>query len=145
MFSEIIDPDEIRMLVRDIPELNVILSYEEQFEDDEIYIAADNAEDETFARFPALRGKTIPKIIINYMSLSFLLRAVASQELRNQMQINDNNVGAIDYSNKYGQYGQISAQYKQEAIEMLKGIAANNYFNGFWGNIESSSQDVEGI
>ena len=144
MFADLIEPDEIRSLIRDVPELNVILSYEEQFEDDEIYISADNAEDELFARLPVLKGKNIPKVVMNYLTLSFLLKSISAQELRNQMQINDNNVGAIDYSNKFGQYSQIAQQYKQEALEIAKGLAANNYFNGFWGGVESSSSELEG-
>ena len=143
MFAEIINPDEIRVLVRDNPDLNVLLSYEEQFEDDEIYTAAENAEEEVFARFPALRGKPIPKIIINYMVLSYLLRAISAQELRNQMQINDDNVGAIDYSNKFPQYNQFAAQYKSEAMQMLHSLAANNFYNNFWGSVSSNSFDIE--
>ena len=145
MFAELIDPDNIRSLIRDAPELNVILSHEEQFEDDEIYSAADNAESEVFAFFPALRGKPLPKIAINYMVISFLLNAVSAQELRNQMQINDNNVGAIDYSNKAPQYSQIASNYKQQAFEMFKAGAANNFYNSFWGGISSASDDIEGF
>ena len=144
MLAEMINPDEIRGLIRDDPEFNVILSYQEQFEDEEIYSAAENAEDEIFARFPALRGKHIPKIIINNLTLFYLMQSVSAQELRNQMQINDNNVGAIDYSNKAPQYMQMANTYKQQAIEMLQGIAANNYYTTFWGGVHSTSSEIEG-
>ena len=144
MLVEMIDPDEIRGLIRDDPELNVILSYQEQFEDEEIYSAAENAEDEIFARFPALRGKPIPKIVINNFVLFYLMQAVSAQELRNQMQINDNNVGAIDYSNKAPQYIQMGSAYKQQAMEMLHTIAANNYYSTFWGGVHSTSSEIEG-
>lgn len=145
MFVERINPDDIKDLLRDIPELNVILSYEDQFDDEEIFNAAKNAEEEVFVRFPVLRTKNIPTIIINYMTISYLLRGVSAQELRNQMQINDNNVGAIDYSNKFPQYQQLSAQYKQEALSMLKTMAANDYYTSMWGYVPSNAGDVEGI
>ena len=144
MFAEKVNPDEIRMLIRDNPEFNVLLSYQEQFEDEEIFNAAENAEEEVFARFPALRGKNIPKIIINYMTLYYLLNSIGAQELRNQMQVNDNNVGVIDYSNKFPQYMQFAEFYKREAMQMLKSLAANSFFNDFWGGISSSSWDIEG-
>ena len=145
MFDEMVNPDEIRMLIRDNPDFNVLLSYQEQFDDEEIFTAAENAEDEVFARFPALRGKQIPKIVVNYMTLYYLLKSVGAQELRNQMQVNDNNVGVIDYSNKFPQYMQFAEHYKREAMQMLHSLAANNFYNDFWGSVTSSAYDVEGV
>ena len=145
MFAERIDPEEIKAMIRDVPELNVLLSYEDQFDYEEIFRAAKLAEGEAFARFPALKNKPIPDIVINYLTISYLLRAVSAQELRNQMQINDNNVGNIDYSNKFPQYSALSDRYKQEAFQMLQAIAANNYFNDMWGSVPSNAADIEGI
>ncbi len=144
MFAERVNPEKIKTMLKDVPELNVILSYEEQFEDEDIFTAAENAEDEVFARFPVLRSRKIPEIAINYMTISYLLSSIASLELRNQMHINDNNVGGIDYSNKFPQYQQLSQQYKQEAISMLQSIAANNYFTEMWGSESSISYSFEG-
>jgi len=144
MFAEKINPDDVKAMIRDVAELNVLLSYEEQFEDDEIFRAARLSEQEVFARFPVLKTKNVPDIIINYMVISYLLKGVSAQELRNQMQINDNNVGAIDYSNKFSQYAQISEQYKQEAFQMIKSITANDYFSSMWGTTRSISNEMDG-
>ena len=145
MFAERVNIEDIKTMLRDDAELNVLLSYEEQFDDDEIFRAARLAEGEVFARFPVMRTKFIPDIVINYMVISYLLKAVSSQELRNQMQINDNNVGAIDYSNKFPQYSALSDKYKQEAFQMLQSLAANDYYNSMWGYVSSNAAEIEGI
>jgi len=144
MFAEKVNPEDIKGMIRDIPELNVLLSYEDQFDDEEIFRAARLAEQEAFARFPVMRTKDIPEIIINYLVISYLLQSVGAQELRNQMQINDNNVGAIDYSNKFPQYSSLSQQYKNEAFQMLQTMAANDYYTSMWGSVASNSYEIEG-
>jgi len=145
MFVDLVNPERVRQMIRDIDELNVILSYEEQFEDNEIFDAAQDAEDEIFSKFPALIGSNrIPLVAIHFMVISYLLEAVANQENRNQMQINDDNVGNIDYSNKANQYLSLANAYKQKAMEIFQSITAANYYKEMWGEVNSNSYDFEG-
>jgi len=145
MFVDLVNPERVRQMIRDVDELNVILSYEEQFEDSEIFDAAQDAEDEAFARYPALATfDRIPVVAIHFMVISYLLEAVANQENRNQMQINDDNVGNIDYSNKASQYLSLANTYKQKAMEIFQSITAANYYKEMWGEVSSNSYDFEG-
>ena len=144
MLAELIDPDKIRQLIRDTDELNVLLNYEEQFDDDNIFSLAQDAEDELFANYPALVGKNIPRIAFYYYIIYMLLMSVANQENRNQMTINDNNVGTIDYSNKASQYMSLAEAYRQKADRMLQNLTASNYYKEMWGSVSSASSDFEG-
>ena len=73
-----------------------------------------------------------------------LLMSVANQENRNQMTINDNNVGTIDYSNKASQYMSLAETYRQKADRMLQNLTASNYYREMWGSVTSTSSDFEG-
>jgi len=139
-FKELVNPEKIRSMIRDIPELNVLLNYEEQFSDEEIYDAAESAEEIVFAEFPALVTlPKIPSVSINYMVITMLLRSVSAEELRNQMQISDDNVGNIDLSTKSGQYTQLADLYSSHAKNIFKNIAAANYYQNMWGDFSSNS------
>jgi len=138
-----IDPEKIRSIVRDIEELNVLLSYEEQFSDEEIYSAAEDVEEIINIHYPSLKNADIPMVIANYYTIALLMDAVASQELRNQMRIDDDNVGNIDYSNKTQQYLSISDYYRNKAKRLLQTFAASSYYNSMWGDIQSNSFETE--
>ena len=140
-----INVNKIRSLIRDEASLNPILAYEEQFEDEEIFDKADDVNDFLNSFYPALDTNDIPKMAINYLIISFLLKSVANQELRNQMQINDDNVNTIDYSNKAPQYLQLSDMYMQQAKEILNSIARKKYFSEMWGSSSSIASDFEGL
>jgi len=144
-FKQFVNPDRIRNMVRDQDELNVLLNNEEQYSDEEIYDAAEYAQDEIYGNFPALMNMVdFPKIAISYMVIHFLASGVSHQELRNQMRIDDDNVGNIDYSNKFQQYTQIAEIYKQKAFNLIQTYLAGSYYRGMWGENESNSYLIEG-
>jgi len=138
-----INPEKIRSIIRDKEELNVLLSYEEQFSDEEIYSAAEDVEEIIVIHYPALKRANIPSIIANYYVIALLLDSAASQELRNQMRIDDDNVGNIDYSNKSQQYLSVSNYYREKAKRLLQTLTASSYYNSMWGEISSTSFEQE--
>lgn len=143
-FKKIVSPDRVRNMIRDKDELNVLLNNEEQYTDEEIYDSAEYAEDEIYGRFPALlNNNRIPKVAVYYMVISMLALSVSNQEVRNQMRIDDDNVGNIDYSNKSQQYIQISEMYKQKSLQLLQTFLAGDYYNSMWGANESISFETE--
>jgi hypothetical protein len=138
-----IDPEKIRNIIRDKEELNVLLSYEEQFSDEEIYSAAEDVEEIINIHYPSLKNANIPMTIANYYVIAILMDAVAAQELRNQMRIDDDNVGNIDYSNKAQQYLSVSDYYRGKAKRLLQTYAASSYYSNMWGDVASNSLETE--
>ena len=136
-----VSPDKIRMMLRDKEELNVLLSGQEQFEDDEIAIFDGDCRDELILLYPAFTAKrdVIPDIVIAQGVVSKLMEAVGHEQVRNQMGISDNNVGQIDMSNKGDKYFGIANSYYERMKIFAQSMAASDYYNNMWGSIQSES------
>ena len=140
-----IDPDKVRAYVRDRKDLNVLLNNKEQFDDDEIAMFEQDTIEELVLTIPSLTGRkaTLPDQIILYGVISKLMEAVAQQENRNQMQIGDDNVGQIDFSNKADKYLSMASIYQQKMITLARTMAASSFYNDAWGAVNMDSGDYE--
>jgi hypothetical protein len=140
-----IDPDKIRAYIRDRADLNVLLNNEEQFDEEEMQIFELDIREEICLEIPALtpKKKTIPDIIIMHGVIARLLESVAHQENRNQMSISDDNVGQIDFSNKSEKYFSIANMYRSNMLRLASNMAAADYYNSMWGEVDMPSADYE--
>jgi len=140
-----LDPDKVRMYIRDRGNLNLLLNNEEQFEDEEIQMFEQDILEEITLEIPSLRFRKneIHELILLYGVISKLLEAAAHQENRNQMAISDDNVGQIDFSNKGDKYFNLSAMYMQKTIRLAQHMAASSFYNEVWGSVNMPSADYE--
>jgi len=140
-----INPEKIRAYIRDDAELNVLLDNKEQFGDEEIGMFYKDVQEELEFLYPVLRGKTkfLPDVVWVYLILSKLLESQANLENRNQMQISDDNVGQIDFSNKMQQYMSLAGMYAEKAKSMIDTNNAANFYKDMWGATLSTSSEYD--
>lgn len=138
-----IDPDKVRNFIRDRAELNVLLNNEEEFSDEEIESFEEAVKDDILMFYPALKARKLPVSLVIYGILSKLFAAEAAKQNRNQMNINDDNVGAIDVSNKASQYLSFSQQYEQRFRTGCENLCAQDFYQNTWGGVSSNSFDNE--
>ena len=136
-----VNPEKIRMMIRDIGELNILLSGEEQFEDEEIELFDGDSRDELCILYPVLLSKrdTIPDVVISQGVISKLMESVGHQENRNKMTISDDNVGQIDMSNKADKYFGISNAYYERMKRFAQSMCAAGWYQNMWGSVPSES------
>lgn len=136
-----VNPDKIRLMIRDVDELNVLLNNKEQFSDEEIQVFDDDARDELCVMYPALLSKrdTLPDIIIAQGVISKLMESVGHQENRNKMTISDDNVGQIDMSNKADKYFGIANAYYERMKGFAQNLTAASWYQDMWGYVPSES------
>ncbi len=136
-----VNPEKIRLAIRDIEELNVLLNNKEQFSDEEISIFDNDSRDELCIMYPALLSKrdTIPDVVIMQGVISKLMESVGHQENRNKMTISDDNVGQIDMSNKADKYFGIANAYYARMRSFGQNMVASNWYQEMWGSIPSES------
>ena len=140
-----IDPDKVRMYIRDRKDLNVLLNNKEQFDDEEIAMYDFDTREELALLIPALiaqKDKIHDLIIINGV-ISKLMEAVAQQENRNQMTLGDDNVGQIDFSNKADKYFNIAQMYQAKMMRLAQNAAASSFYNDAWGEVNMGTGDYE--
>ena len=136
-----VNPEKIRLMIRDVAELNILLNGKEQFSDEEIGVFDNDARDELCIIYPALisRRDTIPSVVIAQGVISKLMEAVGHQENRNKMTISDDNVGQIDMSNKADKYFAISNVYYERMKSFGQNLVAANWYSEMWGSVTSES------
>ncbi len=136
-----VNPEKIRMAIRDIEELNVLLNNKEQFNDEEIAVFDGDARDELCIMYPVLMSKrdVIPDVVIMPGIISKLMESVGHQENRNKMTISDDNVGQIDMSNKADKYFGISNAYYERMKGFAQNMTAASWYQEMWGTVPSES------
>ena len=140
-----VDPDKVRSYIRDRKELNVLLNNKEQFDDDEIAMFDNDVREELVLIIPALEAQIghISDIIVIQGIISKLMESVAHQENRNQMNVSDDNVGQIDFSNKADKYLSLAQMYHDKMIKLAETAAARSFYNDAWGEVSMGAGDYE--
>ncbi len=138
-----INPDLVRAVLRDIPELNILLDSKEQFPDDEIALFEEMVRGEIEIHFPVLLTRQMPQLLGIYGILDKLLASEGHKENRNQMNISDDNVGTIDVSNKAQIYFSLAGTYEAKFKKGCDALCAADFYRNTWGDVSSISREVE--
>jgi len=138
-----VNPEIVRAMIRDTSELNVLLSGKEQFPDEDIAMMEELLKGEIEIFYPALMHKKIPMLLAVYGILDKLLASEGHKENRNQINIVDDNVGAIDVSNKAQTYFSLAASYEAKFKGGCESLCASDYYRNMWGAETSGSMEIE--
>ena len=141
----VIEIDTIRDFLQDFPALNILKDNMEQFSDDLIEITIPMVVQEAVTKKPAIKGSInkIPQAVWINGIIAKLLQSESFLQLRNQIQVADNNNPGTGLYGKQGGYLQMSNMFQQQFESMLDNVAKTLYYNGLWGGVESNSQDIE--
>ena len=141
-----IDFDKLRDYLRDYPEVNFLLNNEEQFPEDLMESMLSFVVSDVKATTPAL-SNMINKIPMSVMIDGLIARLMNSEafvQLRNQVQVSDNNISSTSIYGKQGSYLQLAQLYQQKFQQGLSQIAKQNFYNNCWDqDISSNSQEIE--
>jgi hypothetical protein len=136
----ILTPDDIRMFMRDYPNMNVLLA-DREFSDSEIERAFTMAisQGNIVGRPTSYTTTTFPNAYVLQLGVvAYLLRMESFRQLRNQSQFQDGNIQGVGIDTKQSDYLQQSAQLNSEFQSMLGQIKINENMNTF-GMMKSPS------
>lgn len=141
-----IDFDKLRDYLRDYPEVNFLLNNEEQFPEDLMESLLSLVISDVKATTPSL-SNMVNKIPISTMMYGLVARLMDSEaflQLRNQVQVSDNNISSTSIYGKQGSYLQLAQMYQQRFQQGLSQIAKKNFYDNCWNlDVSSNSQEIE--
>lgn len=132
-------PTDIRALLKDVPDLNILLEGVEQSGDTLINLAIRMAVSD----FNALPPTTIYSLeafpseaVLFYGVAHFLANGEAERQLRNQVNYNAQGLNA-SLDDKYPQYSQLSQYYYQMYMQKASQLKQHINIESAWGQISS--------
>jgi len=132
--------EKLRELIKDKPELNILLENQEQSGDPLIQSAMSMAVSDFNSMPPIIRNYTVEdfpnEAILFYGTLHYIANGEAERQLRNQVQYNAQGLNAgID--DKFGQYSQLAQYYGQLFNNKASQFKKMKNIDAAWGQQES--------
>jgi hypothetical protein len=129
----VVTPDDIRMFMRDYPNMNILLA-DREFSDEEILRAFKMtlSQANIIARPTDYTETNFPNAYTLQLGVAaYLLRTESFRQLRNQAQFQDGNIQPIGIDTKQGEYLQQSAQLSAEFQQNMTTIKVNENMSTF--------------
>jgi len=129
----VVTPDEIRMFMRDYPNMNILLA-DREFSDEEILRAFKMtiSQANIIARPTEYTETNFPNAYTLQLGVAaYLLRTESFRQLRNQAQFQDGNIQPVGIDVKQGEYLQQSAQLNAEFMQNITTIKVTENMSTF--------------
>jgi hypothetical protein len=129
----VVTPDEIRMFMRDYPNMNILLG-DREFSDEEILRAFKMtiSQANIIARPTEYTETNFPNAYTLQLGVAaYLLRTESFRQLRNQAQFQDGNIQPVGIDTKQGEYLQQSAQLNSEFMQNITTIKISENMSTF--------------
>lgn len=131
--------DKVRTLVKDKPEMNILLENELQSGDQLIDTAMEMAVSDFNSQVPVTSYKTdnFPnESILLYGTLHYLAAGEAERQIRNQVNYSAQGM-STNLDDKFAQYRQLSQHYYQMFMQKVQHYKKFINMESAWGHIDS--------